>query len=215
MSAKWADRSQLKGASKFVRELEDFSDERLKALCIHCGRGMASVTGSRDHVPTKSFLTRKMRNRGADYDRGNEDEVGYLPQVSVCRECNAAFSPDENYFICVLHAVMAGGLYPDPERHPEAANILRSNRHVVRSLKQRPDGQLLLFSDLSPFTLYPDTEKVSRVIIKNARGHAYHELGEPLYGVPEVSFMPLDQPPSSARLLNRTHVAEKSPHGQK
>lgn len=177
-----------------MREIEDFTDDRLKAWCIHCGDVIASIESNRDHVPTKSFLTKALRERGANYDRGAGDELGYLPQVVVCRKCNSSFSDDENYFLCVLHAVMAGSLYPDPAKHPEAASILRSNRNVVRSLKKGPDGQLLLFNDLQPFTLFPDPERVRRVIVKNARGHAYHEIGEPLLEPPEhVAFVPLER----------------------
>src|SRR5205085_9951712 len=100
----------------------------------------------------------------------------------------------ENYLLCVLHAVMAGSLYPDPAKYPEAASILRSNRHVVRSLKTLPDGQLLLFDDLQPFTLYPDAERVRRIILKNAKGHAYHEIAEPLLKAPaHIGFVPLQQ----------------------
>lgn len=148
----------------------------------------------RDHVPTKSLLTKELRNRGANYDKGKGGKFDYLPQVTVCRRCNSSFSTDENYLLCVLHAVMAGSLYPDPAKHPEAASILRSNRHVVRSLKVRPDGQLELFENLAPLTLLPDVEKVSRVTVKNARGHAYHELGEPMLRKPShVSFLPLQR----------------------
>ncbi|WP_306112631.1 hypothetical protein [Roseovarius sp. MMSF_3448] len=176
-----------------MREIEDFTDDRLKAWCIHCGTGIANIKSNLDHVPTKSLLTKKLRKRGADYDRGVGDELDYLPQVVVCRRCNSSFSPDENYLLCVLHAVMAGSLYPDPKKHPEAATVLRSNRHVVRSLKRTPDGQLLLFEDLEPFTLYPDIEKIRRVVVKNARGHAYHEIGEPLLEAPDhVAFIPLE-----------------------
>ncbi|MCZ4343793.1 hypothetical protein O4H52_19440 [Sphingomonadaceae bacterium G21617-S1] len=177
-----------------VREIDDFTDERQKALCIHCGAVIADIESNRDHVPTKSLLTKGLRERGADYDRGEGGEFDYLPQVVVCRQCNSGFSPDENYFLCVLHAVMAGSLYPDPAIRPEASGILRSNRHVVRSLKKGPDGQLLLFDDLQPFTLFPDTAKVRNVIVKNARGHAYHEIGEPLLDAPShVAFVPLEQ----------------------
>lgn len=176
-----------------MREIEDFSDDRLKAWCIHCGAGIADIESNRDHVPTKSLLTKDLRERGADYDRGAGDDLDYLPQVVVCRHCNSGFSPDENYLLCVLHAVMAGTLYPDPKKHPDAASILRSNRHVVRALKRRPDGQMLLFDDLQPFTLYPDRDRVRRVIVKNARGHAYHEIGEPLLEDPDhVAFVPLE-----------------------
>lgn len=176
-----------------MRELEDFSDDRLKAWCIHCGDIIANVESNRDHVPTKSLLTKSLRERGAKYDRGVGDELVYLPQVVVCRRCNSSFSPDENYLLCVLHAVMAGSLYPDQAKHPDAATVLRSNRDGVRSLKRGPDGQLFLFDDLQPFTLFPDPEKVRRVIVKNARGHAYHEIGEPLLADPDhVAFVPLE-----------------------
>ena len=82
----------------------------------------------------------------------------------MCRSCNSSFSGDENYLLCVLHAVMVGSPYPDPALHPEASSVLRSNRQVVRSLKWLPDGQRLLFDDLEPFTLYPDTDKIRRVV---------------------------------------------------
>ena len=177
-----------------MREIEDFTDDRQKAWCIHCGTVIADIESNRDHVPTKSLLTKTLRERGANYDCGAGDELDYLPQVIVCRRCNSSFSPDENYLLCVLHAVMAGSLYPDPVKNPEAATVLRSNRHVVRSLKRASDEQLLLFEDLKPFTLYPDTDKVQRVIVKNARGHAYHEIAEPLLQAPDhVAFVPLEQ----------------------
>jgi hypothetical protein len=176
-----------------VRYIQEFSDERQKAWCIHCGEAVVDVETNRDHVPSKSLLTRYLRERGADYDRGADDESGYLPQVLVCRNCNSGFSADENYLLCVLHAVSAGSLYPDPVKHSDAAGILRSNRHVVRSLKMRPDGQLELFPDLKPFTLYPEMEKIQRVIVKNARGHAFHDIGEPILDDPvHVGVAPLE-----------------------
>lgn len=175
-----------------MRKIEDFTDDRLKAWCIHCGAPIADVRSNQDHVPTKSLLTKALRERGVDYDRDAGDDLDYLPQVLICQGCNSDFASYENYFLCVLHAVMAGSLYPDPAKYPEAATILRSNRHVVRALKQMPDGQLSLFDDPQPFTLFPDTSKIRRVIIKNARGHAYHEIGEPLLEAPDhVAFAPL------------------------
>lgn len=177
-----------------MREIEDFTDDRLKAWCIHCGEVIANTESNRDHVPTKSLLTKDLRERGANYDRGGSDEFGYLPQVVICRKCNSGFSPDENYLLCVLHAVKAGSLYPDPVQHPEAASILRSNRNIVRSLKKTPDGKVLLFGGSQPFTLFPETERVRRVVVKNARGHTYHEIGEPMFEAPEhVAFVPLER----------------------
>ena len=158
--------------------VEEFVDERLKAWCIHCGKAIANVKCNRDHVPTKSLLSKDMRRRGAKYDRGVGNAEGYLPQVVICKKCNSGFADDERYLLCVLYAVLAGSLYPDGERHPEAANVLRSNRDIVRALKNGPGGQMLLFKDLQPFAIYPDYGRIIPVIVKNARGHAYHELGE-------------------------------------
>lgn len=191
-----------------MRELKDFSDDRLKAWCIHCGDLIADVQSNRDHVPFKSLLTKFLRERGAMYDRGVGDELDYLPQVVVCRPCNSSFAPDENYLLCVLHAVMAGSLYPDQAKHPDAATVLRSNRNVVRALQRGPDGQRLLFDRRRPFTLFPDPEKVRRVIVKNARGHAYHEIGEPLLADPDfLAFAPLEQLDAAQRnAFDSTHT---------
>ena len=172
--------------------IEDYSDERQKAWCIHCGAVIANVNANLDHVPSKSLLSKALRQQGAKYDRGRGTPADYLPQVIICKRCNSGFSRDETYLLCVLHAVLAGSLYPDPNIHPEAANVLRSNRDIVRALKNATRCQMLLFDDIHPFTLYPDSDRVGRVVLKNARGHAYHELGEPLMEDPtHMSFVPL------------------------
>jgi len=55
-----------------------------------------------------------------------------------------------------------------------------------------PDGQKWLFKDLEPFILYPDPELIEQVVLKNARGHIFHEIGEPALGPPSyLSFKPL------------------------
>ena len=172
--------------------VEDYSDERQKTWCIYCGAKLANVEANRDHVPTKSFLSKELRDKGACYDRGCGESDYYLPQVEVCKGCNSGFSGDETYLLCVLHAVLAGSLYPDPNTHAEAAKVLRSNRDIVRTLKLEQDTQMSLFDHPYSFTLYPDFDRVARVIVKNARGHAYHELGEPLFDNPtNVTFKPM------------------------
>ena len=176
-----------------MQYVEDYSDQRQKAWCIHCGTAIADVDANRDHVPSKSLLSKRLRRLGAEYDRGGGEADAYLPQVLICKECNSGFARDESYLLCVLHAVLAGSLYPDAATHPEAANVLRSNRDVVRSLKCGSGGEMHLFDCLDPFTLYPDADRVARVVLKNARGHAYHEIGEPLMEMPAwVRFAPLD-----------------------
>ncbi|MCY4641498.1 MAG: hypothetical protein OXC41_02195 [Gammaproteobacteria bacterium] len=172
--------------------IEDYSDQRQKSWCIHCGAAIVVVEANRDHVPSKLLLSKALRRRGAKFDRGCGEPDDYLPQVVICKRCNSQFSRDETYLLCLLHALCAGSLYPDPKIHPVAANVLRSNRDIIRALKDAPGGQMLLFNDLQPFTLYPDSDRISNVILKNARGHVYHELGEPVMEDPaNMFFVPL------------------------
>ena len=117
--------------------IEDYSEERQNAWCIHYGAVIANVKANLDHVPSKSLLSKALRQQGAKYDQGLGEPDSYLPQVVICERCNSGFSRDETYLLCVLHALHAGSLYPDPKTHPEAANVLRSNRDIVRGLKVR------------------------------------------------------------------------------
>ena len=182
-----------------MRFIEDFSDERNKAWCIHCWTPVSSVPSNRDHVPSKCLLSRALREKGALWDAGEGGEDDYLPQVVICKRCNSGFSKDETYLLCVLHAVVAGGFSPDKTKHPEAAKVLRSNRHIVRLLRAASDPQLSLFKDSEPFTVYPDMTRIQRVVVKNARGHAYHEMGEPLHDPPSVTITPLSLMTDEAR----------------
>jgi hypothetical protein len=183
-----------------MRFFEDYSDERLRAWCIHCGAVIENVPANNDHVPSKCLLSKEFRANGAKFDRGIGDADAYLPQILICKKCNADFSRDESYMLCVLHAVQAGTLYPDPAKFPDAAQVLRSNRDVVRSLKNDSFGQMPLFDDLQPFTIYPDADRIRRVIVKNAKGHAYHEISEPLRESPTlVSFAPIISMTDDAR----------------
>ena len=189
--------------------IEDYSDQRNKAWCIHCRAAILSTEVNRDHVPSKSLLSKEMRLEGAMHDQRCDSPYGYLPQVLICKDCNSRFSSDESYLLSVLHAVLAGSLYPDPRTHPEAANVLRSNRHIVRSLKKSLSGQLFLFDNLKPFTLFPDSVRVNRVVVKNARGHAYYELGEPLMEDPtRVWWAPLTSMSSGDRAEFEETVSE-------
>lgn len=76
-----------------MRYIEEFVDERLKAWCIHCGSAIADVESNRDHVPTKSLLTKNLLKSGADFDRAAGDELGHFPQVLVCRHPSDVVQP--------------------------------------------------------------------------------------------------------------------------
>ena len=217
-----------------VLYVENFSDERHKEWCIHCGSRSAKVETNRDHVPTKSLLSKAARLRGAARDRGDGDPHNYLPQVVICKACNSGFANDEVYLLCLLHAVFAGTFYPDPGVHPAAANVLRSNRGVVRELMTLTEARADFGQKDNPFTVFADARKISRVVTKNARGHVYYEIGEPFFGDPSrVAFQALgsmdedqlrafehagDRPKSvfpevGSRMMNRVIGADLAPGG--
>ena len=92
--------------------IEDFSYERLKGSCICCGAAIASVIATREHLPSNSFLSKALRRKGAEFDRGLDEPDGSLPQVVVCEGYNAGFSGDETY--SVMRAACRVGRFTIP-----------------------------------------------------------------------------------------------------
>jgi hypothetical protein len=90
-------------------EIKEFSDERDKAWCVHCGRPLASLKASRDHVPTKTLLC--------------PPYPANLPIVMVCDDCNQGFAKDEQYLVAHLSAALAGTTDPAAQPNPNAAHI--------------------------------------------------------------------------------------------
>lgn len=161
---------------QFIRP---FCDERQSTWCLHCTTSLSEVRTNKDHVPSKCFLKKPYPEN--------------LPTVEICAECNNGFSADENYFACVIHAVLAGSLSPDPQHHPEAAKILRHNQGIARRLNTQSE-QVDLFPHELPFTVYPDYKRIERVLVKNAKGHAFYEYGEPMLESPStVEVFPIHQ----------------------
>ena len=142
--------------------LEDFSDERLRLHCIHCGAFLAACPANSDHVPSKCLLNRPLPDNPA--------------KVTVCAKCNSGFALDEEYLGVLLAAVLSGDAMPDAGRFPKpAAAVLRNPKLHARIAWTRQE-QLTLFGE--PEVLWaPQAERVERVVVKNARGHLFHELG--------------------------------------
>ena len=133
-----------------MEQLKDFADSRLVDGCIYCG-GLADT---RDHVPTQSLLNAPLPEN--------------LPVVGACRKCNNSFSPDEEYFVCLLETVLRGST--DSVQRPLVANIfLRSPalRARIDTARQERDGQVI-------FSI--EVDRVRVVLLKLARGHAAFEL---------------------------------------
>jgi hypothetical protein len=159
-------------------QIEEFTDERQKAWCIHCGQWIAGVETSRDHVPSKSLLLKPYPEN--------------LPLVEVCRSCNTGFSLDEEYLVALLGAVIAGSTEPDRQTNPNAARILTRNPKLRARIEGSRSEDRTLFSE-TRIVWQPEAERVERVILKNARGHAFFEIGEPMLDEPSyVRSAPLE-----------------------
>jgi len=158
-------------------QIEDFADERQKAWCIHCGERIAGLETNRDHVPSKSLLL--------------EPYPPNLPIVQICKACNEGFSLDEEYLIAFFGSVLTGSTDPGCQHIPNAARILSRNM----GLRTRIDCARTEYMTLGGETRVvwkPESDRINRVVIKNARGHVFFECSEPMLHSPQhVACTPL------------------------
>jgi hypothetical protein len=147
-----------------MEEIEEFVDERNKSWCIHCGAWLTDVTTNEDHVPSKSLL-RKPRPH-------------HLPIVRVCSSCNSSFSKDEQYFVAFIQSVLLGSTDPSMHENSSAARALSEST----KLRERIERSKIVYRTRGGDTRLvwkPEIDRIDRVILKNARGHAYFEFGDP------------------------------------
>ena len=150
--------------------INDFIDDRQKSWCIHCGAWIAETATNSDHVPSKSLLDRPL--------------PPHLPQVEICRQCNSSFSMDEEYVVAFLSCVLAGSTNPEAQTNPKVQRALLRNP----SLLARIEASRKSYSTVGraeKVIWHPEIDRVNAVILKNARGHAYFEYGEPMLSEPD------------------------------
>lgn len=151
-------------------QINEFVDERQKAWCIHCGQWNGGVELSRDHVPSKSLLRKPLPPN--------------LPVVQVCTTCNQVFSIDEEYLVAFLSSVLAGSADPELQPIPQAKHILgRSTKLQSRIDRSKTEYETLGGEVRSVWK--PESDRINRIVLKNARGHAFFEYGEPMLNEPE------------------------------
>jgi hypothetical protein len=146
-----------------------FADERLRGACTYCG----AHPDSRDHVPSKVFL--------------DEPYPADLPVVESCEDCNNGFSLDEQYVACLLECVVSGSADAERVGRPKIRRILRENPRLAQQIatSQTIDGSSALHCN-------SNEDRVRRVLLKLAQGHASFELSIPILGVPDhISWAPL------------------------
>jgi hypothetical protein len=149
--------------------IEDFVDERQKSWCIHCGGWIAQLKTNRDHVPSKALL--------------RDPYPANLPVIHVCAGCNGGFALDEEYLIAFLGSVLVGSTDPARHTNPKTAGILRRNAKL-RARIERSKREYDTRSGEKRTLWKPEAERINRVLVKNARGHAFFEFGEPMLTAP-------------------------------
>lgn len=160
-----------------MENVDDFSDDRLKGVCIHCGADIALTQANQDHCPSRVLL--------------DKPRPSWIPEMTVCEECNSSFSRDEEYFAAFLGVVLAGTTDPQKQVIKGAARILGSNAAFVRRIERaKRIYQTLGGEERIDWT--PEEGPVRNVIVKNARGHVFFELSETVYEPARVWFGPLE-----------------------
>jgi hypothetical protein len=168
-----------------MKAINETADRRQHTWCIYCGRQIAEGSTSADHVPSRILLVDPLPEN--------------LPTIPTCDECNNGFSKDEEYFSAFLSATLSGTSKPDQQINDKAAKILARQK----SLRARIEASRTLYTDpdgVQHLSWQPETDRISRVITKNARGHAFFELSEPKLDAPDTcEYVPLSALSESQR----------------
>jgi len=148
-----------------VRYVEKpFGDTCKPGICVYCG----GVPGDRDHVPSLVLLDQPFPE--------------HLPWVPSCKKCNNDFSKDEPYLACLLECIICGTTDPQRLRRKRVVNVFAGNPGLRRNIEDEREGDL---------NWRPDHDKVEKIVMKLARGHAAFELYPMLVPPAEIRFMPL------------------------
>jgi hypothetical protein len=143
-------------------QLRSFGDERVLEFCAFCG----GETGTRDHCPSRVLL--------------DEPYPEHLPVVPACSACNASFSTDEEYFACLIACAKAGTTDPERLQRSKVRRILTARPALRAKLEQARHTA----NDVTAFRI--EQQRVENVFVKFARGHALHELHEPMLARPDA-----------------------------
>jgi hypothetical protein len=160
-----------------MKQIEDNADRRQKAWCIHCGDWINQVVTNKDHAPSKTLLDKPYPPN--------------LALMKVCQRCNSGFAEDEEYLGAFLGALLAGSTDPDAQVVDRAARTFAGNPGLRSRIEKAKQIDRNLFGEE---TIYwePENDRIRNVLVKNARGHAYYEITEPMLEEPSsVWFGPL------------------------
>jgi hypothetical protein len=161
-----------------MRKIEHFSDDRNKAWCIYCSQWLSGAETNEDHVPSQSLL--------------HKPHPHNIPKVRVCQQCNSQFSKDEQYLVAFLSSVLTGSTAPSDQVYASATRSLDQSPKLRERIAKSCSTYRAIGGD-TRLVWHPEMDRIKRVVVKNARGHAYFELGEPLLDEPvHVWIQPLE-----------------------
>ena len=145
-----------------MKQIRNFADDRLKHFCAFCGQAPAT----RDHVPSRVLL--------------DEPYPEELPVIQSCLACNRSFSMDEEYLACLIESVLAGSCEDDALERPKVRRILRERPLLAERLRKAR----YIEAGITHFAV--EHERVQKIILKLARGHAAFENAEPCLEEPDT-----------------------------
>ena len=145
---------------KNMRQLTNYADTRQAEVCAYCG----NATQTRDHVPSRVLL----------YEPFPEN----LPIVPACLSCNNKASSDEEYLACLVECVICGTTNPAKLGREKIRRAL-ARQHALQA---RLTAALRWKNEQSLFRVALD--RVERIVVKLAQGHAFDELNKPQTGEP-------------------------------
>lgn len=152
-----------------------FVDERLSGACVYCG----DEPETRDHVPSKVLL--------------DEPFPPQLPVVEACTRCNKSFSLDEQYLACLIECVICGTVDTACLKRPKVKRILDENpalQQRIGNSRRREEADLFL-QEPEPLSWWPEFDRVRKIVLKLAKGHAAYELYPKIEEPLEASFVPM------------------------
>jgi hypothetical protein len=99
---------------------------------------------------------------------------------------------DEQYVVTFLSCVLAGSTDPEKQPNASAARALTDST-ALRAHIERSRTEYVTLGRETRILWKPDLSRIERVVLKNARGHAYFEYGEPMLDAPvHVRVVPLE-----------------------
>ena len=156
------------------RFTESYVYDRLRwpeRTCVHCGTKLEETNTTQEHIPSKCFLVKPYPEE--------------LMTMAACHECNSGFSHDEEYFVALLSAVLAGSTDPNKQKSAGVASLFKRRRGLRERIEKARIEAKTLFEE-TEITYVPELVRVNRVIVKNARCHTVYDLDRWLVDKPET-----------------------------